>query len=151
MTREAAPADKRGRQSDDSDHAIPTCLTMKLLFGMAHRQTTGLVESLLQLIDLDGAVPNFSTLRHALSIPSSHRVNRSAGVPPARSPPCPAHGHGRDDRAFLFLCYPCCRDRRFRRCTSDIADLHARVLKEERRRTSTKHLGQMQKHRILHT
>ena len=35
---------------------------MKVLFGMALRQTTRFVESLLQLIDLDWAVPNFSTL-----------------------------------------------------------------------------------------
>lgn len=37
-------------------------MTMKVLFGMALRQTTGFVESLLRLIDLNGAVPNFSTL-----------------------------------------------------------------------------------------
>ena len=35
---------------------------MKVLFGMALRQTTGLVESLLHLIGLDWAVPDFSTL-----------------------------------------------------------------------------------------
>jgi len=62
MTWEAAPTGKRGRQPDDSDAAIQTCLTMKVLFGMALRQTTGFVESLLHLIGLDWAVPNFSTL-----------------------------------------------------------------------------------------
>ncbi|MCU0905722.1 MAG: IS5 family transposase, partial [Tabrizicola sp.] len=62
MTWEAEPTGKRGRQPDYSDAAIQTCLTMKVLFGMAFRQTTGFVESLLQLIDLDWAVPNFSTL-----------------------------------------------------------------------------------------
>ena len=62
MTWEAAPTGKRGRQPDYSDAAIQTCLTMKVLFGMALRQTTGFVESLLRLIDLDWAVPNFSTL-----------------------------------------------------------------------------------------
>jgi len=62
MIWEAAPTGKRGRQPDYSDAAIQTCLTMKVLFGMALRQTTGLVESLLHLIDLDWAVPNFSTL-----------------------------------------------------------------------------------------
>jgi Transposase DDE domain len=62
MIWEAAPTGKRGRQSDDSDTAIQTCLTMKVLFGMALTQTTGFVESLLPLIDLDWAVPNFSTL-----------------------------------------------------------------------------------------
>uniref|UniRef100_UPI000AF996D2 IS5 family transposase n=1 Tax=Pseudorhodobacter antarcticus TaxID=1077947 RepID=UPI000AF996D2 len=62
MTWEAAPTGKRGRQPDYSDAAIQTCLMMKVLFGMALRQTTGFVESLLHLIDLDWAVPNFSTL-----------------------------------------------------------------------------------------
>ena len=62
MTWEAAPIGKRGRQPADSDAAIRTCLTMKVLFGMALRQTTGFVESLLRLIGLDRAVPDFSTL-----------------------------------------------------------------------------------------
>ena len=62
MTWEAAPTGKRGRQRDYSDAAIQSCLTMKVLFGMALRQTTGFVESLLQLIGLDWAVPDFSTL-----------------------------------------------------------------------------------------
>jgi hypothetical protein len=62
MIWEAAPTGKRGRQPDYSDAAIQTCLTMKVLFGMALRQTTGFVESLLRMIDLDWAVPNFSTL-----------------------------------------------------------------------------------------
>jgi hypothetical protein len=35
---------------------------MKVLFGMALRQATGFVESLLRLIDLGWAVPDFSTL-----------------------------------------------------------------------------------------
>lgn len=38
MTWEAAPTGKRGRQPDYSDAAIQTCLTMKVLFGMALRQ-----------------------------------------------------------------------------------------------------------------
>jgi len=62
MIWEAAPTGNRGRQPDYSDAAIQTCLTMKVLFGMALRQTTGFVESLLRLIDLDWPVPNFSTL-----------------------------------------------------------------------------------------
>ncbi len=62
MTWEAAPTRKRGCQPDYSDAAIQTCLTMKVLFGMALRQTTGFVESLLRLIGLDWAVPDFSTL-----------------------------------------------------------------------------------------
>ncbi|EPX82908.1 Transposase DDE domain protein [Rubellimicrobium thermophilum DSM 16684] len=62
MTWEATPTGKRGRQPSYSDAAIQTCLTMKVLFGMALRQTTGFVESLLRLIGLDWKVPDFSTL-----------------------------------------------------------------------------------------
>ena len=35
---------------------------MKVLFGMALRQTTGFVESLLRLTGLDWVVPDFSTI-----------------------------------------------------------------------------------------
>ena len=56
------PTGKRGRQPQYSDAAIQTCLTMKVLFGMALRQTTGFVESLLRLVGLDWTVPDFSTL-----------------------------------------------------------------------------------------
>jgi hypothetical protein len=61
-TWEAALTGKRGRQSAYCDAAIQTCLTMKVVFGMALRQTTGFVESLLRLIGLDWAVPDFSLL-----------------------------------------------------------------------------------------
>ena len=56
MTWEAKPIGKRGRLPEYSDAAIQTCLTMKVLFGMALRQTTGFVECLLRLIGwaLDG-------------------------------------------------------------------------------------------------
>lgn len=51
-----------------------TCLSMKELFGMALRQTTGFVESLLRLVGLDWSAPDFSTLSrsqktHAVNIP----------------------------------------------------------------------------------
>ncbi len=62
MNWEAAPTGKRGRQPVYSDAAIQACLTMKVLFGMALRQTTGFLESLLCLTGLDWAVPDFSTL-----------------------------------------------------------------------------------------
>ena len=62
MSWDAAPTGRRGRQQSYSDAAIQTCLTMKVLFGMALRQTTGFVESLLRLIGLDWTVPDFSTL-----------------------------------------------------------------------------------------
>lgn len=57
-----APTGKRGRQPQYSDAAIQTCLTLKVVFGMALRQTTGFVGSLLRLVGLDWAVPDFSTL-----------------------------------------------------------------------------------------
>ena len=62
MTRRPAPTGKRGRQPSFSDAALRTCLTMKVLFGMPLRQTTGFGQSLLQLIGLDWTVPDFSTL-----------------------------------------------------------------------------------------
>jgi hypothetical protein len=76
MSWDAKPSDKRGRLrtfSGEPDqetvrgtvspaNAIQTCLTMKVLFGMALRQTTGFIVSLLRLTGLDWAVPDFSTI-----------------------------------------------------------------------------------------
>ncbi len=62
MDWDAKPSGKRGRSQTFSDAAIQTCLTMKVLFGMALRQTTGFVGSLLRLTGLDWDVPNFSTI-----------------------------------------------------------------------------------------
>lgn len=62
MIWDATPSGKRGRQQSYSDTAIQACLTMKVLFGMALRQTTGFVESLLHLIGLNWVVTDFSTL-----------------------------------------------------------------------------------------
>lgn len=47
-----APSGKRGRSPKFSDAAIQFCLTIKNLFGLALRQSIGLVESLLQLSGL---------------------------------------------------------------------------------------------------
>ena len=62
MTWFAAASGKRGRSPKFSDAAIQFCLTLKNLFGLALRQTTGLVQSVLQLCDLSWPVPDFSTL-----------------------------------------------------------------------------------------
>ena len=62
MTWEADASGRRGRQQTYSDAAIQTCLTLKVLFGLPLRQTTGFVGSLLKLVGLDWAVPDFSTL-----------------------------------------------------------------------------------------
>ncbi len=82
MTWDGAPTGKRGRQPAYGDAAIQTCLTMKVLFGMALRQTTGFVESLLRLIGLDWAVPDFSTLsrrQKSLKVNIPYRPNRGRG------------------------------------------------------------------------
>jgi len=45
-----------------SDAAIQVSLTLKALFGLPLRQTTGMVASLLDLVRLDCPVPDLSTL-----------------------------------------------------------------------------------------
>ena len=58
----AEPSGKRFRPARFTDAAIQACLTLKALFGLALRQATGLVASLLDLAGLDWAEPDFSTL-----------------------------------------------------------------------------------------
>ena len=65
----AKPTGKRGRQSVCSAAAVQTCLTMKVLFGMALGQTTGVVESLLRRAGLDWGRP--LTGRCRISAPSA--------------------------------------------------------------------------------
>ncbi len=62
MVRTLRPTCKCHRQQSFSDEAVPACLTIKVLFGVSLRQATGLAESLLRLVGLDRAVPDFSTL-----------------------------------------------------------------------------------------
>ncbi|GLP88256.1 IS5 family transposase [Tritonibacter mobilis] len=83
MTWDAGPTGRRGRQRTYSDAAIQTCLSMKVLFGMALRQTTGFVESLLRLVGLDWTVLDFSTL--------SRRQKTLAVNIPYRGPKGPLH------------------------------------------------------------
>ena len=101
MRWDAAPTGKRGRRPIYSDAAVQTCLTMKVLFGMALRQTTGFVESLLKLVGLDWTVPDFSTLSGrqktlVVNIPSrdsrgpSHLLVDSTGI----KGECHARKHG---------------------------------------------------------
>ena len=73
----AKPTGKRGRQPVYSQAAVQTCLTMKVLFGMELRETTGFVESLFSLIGLDWDVPDFSTLsrrQKTLAVNIRHRA-----------------------------------------------------------------------------
>ena len=58
-----APASCRpGRPQTFSDAAIQFCLSIKVLLGLALRQTMGMVASLLKLAGLDWPVPDYSTL-----------------------------------------------------------------------------------------
>ena len=56
------PTGKQGRSNTYSDMAIQFGLMLKNLYGLGLRQTTGMLESLLQLANLDWQVPHFSTL-----------------------------------------------------------------------------------------
>ncbi|SDE56424.1 Transposase DDE domain-containing protein [Belnapia rosea] len=58
----------RGGQAKYSDLAIATALTLRTVFRLALRQTEGLIGSILQLLGLDLAVPDHSTLSSALAI-----------------------------------------------------------------------------------
>ncbi len=58
----AAPRTTRGGQPSYSDLAITTALTLRAVFRLALRQPEGLIGSILQLLDLDLAVPDHSTL-----------------------------------------------------------------------------------------
>ena len=62
---------------------------MKFLFGMALRQTTGFVESLLCLIGLDEEVPDFRTLsrrQKTLKVNIPYRGSQGPPRPPQYSP-----------------------------------------------------------------
>jgi hypothetical protein len=74
----------RGGQPRYSDLAIETVLTPGLVFGLRLRQTEGLLGSVLQLMDLDLAVPDHTTLsRRARTWQSPNR---------RRQPPVPSDG-----------------------------------------------------------
>jgi hypothetical protein len=58
----AEPRTTRGGPPHYSGLAIKTALTLRAVFRLALRQTEGLIGSILQLLDLDLAVPDHSTL-----------------------------------------------------------------------------------------
>ncbi len=62
MAWEAEATGRRGRRQTYSDVASQACLTLKVLFGLPLRKTTGFVESLLKRVGLDWSVLGFSTL-----------------------------------------------------------------------------------------
>ena len=74
------PTGQRGRRQQFTDAAIQTRLTLKVLFGMPLRQTTGFFEILLKLIGLDCAVAEFCTLwRHQRALNASLRYRGGTG------------------------------------------------------------------------
>jgi len=77
----ASATGKRGRQSTFSDAAIPFCLSINCLFGLALRQSLGMVESLLRLAGLVWKVPDFSTVcrrQKSLSVKLPYRPSTTA-------------------------------------------------------------------------
>jgi hypothetical protein len=62
MTLLAPPDGGLGRPAVFSDAAFQFCLTVKVLFRLPLRQTTGMVASLLKLPDLEWTVPDCTTL-----------------------------------------------------------------------------------------
>jgi len=69
-----------GRPAVFSDAAIQFCLTIKVLFKLPLRQTTGMVASLLKMANLDWAAPDYTTLcRRQKSSPSSSRIGAPTG------------------------------------------------------------------------
>jgi hypothetical protein len=80
MALDATPSGRRGGQQSYNDAALQACLTIKVLFGLPLRQTTGFVESLLALAGLNWTVPNFSTLcRRQKTLPVAIPFRGSSG------------------------------------------------------------------------
>ena len=76
ITWRAPHSGKRGRQQVYSDQAIQFCLTLKVVFGLAFRQTVGFATSPLKLMGPNVLAPDFSTLcrrQKALSVNIPYR------------------------------------------------------------------------------
>ena len=83
----AAPRTGRGGQPEYSALAILTALTLKAVFRLAHRQTEGLIGSVIGLLGLELAVPDHSTLcRRAETLevprPKPHGAGADGGAEP---------------------------------------------------------------------
>ena len=72
---------KPGRPPVFSDAAIQFCLTVKVLFGLPLRQTTGMVSSILRMAGLDWPVPDLSTLSRRLKTITVQLSFRRAKAP----------------------------------------------------------------------
>ena len=73
----AEPRTTPGGQPHYSALAITTALTLRTVFGLALRQTEGLIGSIVELLGLDLAVPDYSTLSRrakTLAVPLLRRA-----------------------------------------------------------------------------
>ena len=78
----AEPRTTRGGQPWQSPLAILTALTLRAAFGLALRQTEGLIGSVVHLLGLDLAVPDHSTLcRRAETLEAPRPQPRNDGEP----------------------------------------------------------------------
>src|SRR5829696_6122572 len=68
----AEPRTTRGGQPHYSALAIRTALTLRAMFGLALRQSEGLIDSILKLLGLNLAVPDHSTLSRRAELWRSH-------------------------------------------------------------------------------
>jgi len=76
----AEPRTTPGGQPHYSSLAISTALTMRMVFGLALRQTEGLIGSVIGLLRLDLAVPDHSTLsRRAKTLEMPHLRRTGTG------------------------------------------------------------------------
>ncbi|MBP2471109.1 hypothetical protein JOH52_007203 [Sinorhizobium meliloti] len=72
----------RGGQPKYSDLAITLCLTLRVVYGLALRQTKGLMRSVVALMGFDIAVPDFSTMSRrskGLALPSTKSRATTSG------------------------------------------------------------------------
>ncbi|MGY3333629.1 hypothetical protein ACVILI_006706 [Mesorhizobium sp. USDA 4775] len=73
----------RGGQPKYSDLATTLCLTLRVVYGLALRQTQGLMRSVAALMGFDIAVPDFSTLSRrskGLALPSTKSRATTSGL-----------------------------------------------------------------------
>ena len=79
----APSSGKRGRQHIFSNAAIQFCLGIKCLFGLALRQSLGMVESLLHLAGLDWRVPDYSVGPAKFTQPPKPTCSQRFSSPPS--------------------------------------------------------------------
>src|SRR6202051_2187790 len=85
---QAAPRTTRGGQAWYSPLAILTALTLKAVFRLALRQTEGLIGSIIRLLGLVLAVPDYSTLSRRADTLDVPRPRSGSGAD--REPRCSA-------------------------------------------------------------